>query len=477
MPEHLKKTKSKHAPLRNSVIEPPVWFGWLAVAALFLLPFPTLSSRLGGDWLATNLSPGEWLLLPLGVLSLTLGLLTLSRLPERTVLPLWLAAIFPGVLWIFAELLAMFKNGMGVSGGDLLIAWTVRLIFPTLVFLPLLTLTVWRDRLYWALTAGIMVNVAMILVSVYSGGAPRFSAFDFTQAGFLENQHDYGLYIALGLPLLAGWRGGDNHKNPALVMLFCMFLLPALALGSLFSGGLMLAAALGLVTTWAVWRGHAWILGIFLCLLVLGYGSSARSVRDRNQRVLLAATLSPINPSGGLSLRLASFDAALAAFIDRPFLGSGPDAFFTKRGNAPRQAAGDLDAPPWYASILGASGLFGLLTWFMLLAELFSRAVGRKGKSCMNAGGIAGAAISLAAAGIWTNVLAPGAGALVGLLLAVSMLDEPEDKTSGAKHRRRLASDSIVMRRTRIMERVNGKSKDSERTTVNDELAKEEKQP
>lgn len=445
--------KRKRQSVTTRMTSLPEWYGWLATAAMFLLPFPALSGRFGGEWLASQLSPGEWLLLPLGVLSLTLGILTLNRIPERTILPLWIAALAPGAFWVAAEALAMYKNGIGQTGGDLLIAWTVRLVFPALAFLPLLADDVWRDRLYWGLTGGLFVNLAYVIGNMLR--AP--GAASYFQSGFLYNAHDYGLFLVLALPLLAGWRGGGVKKNQALIMTSCMFLLPAIALSTMFSGGMMLAVAAGLAIVWSVWRGHAWVLGIFLCLLVIGYGAQAKQQRDRSQRVAIAASMSPINDEGGLSNRLAAFDYALSTFVERPFLGLGTDAFFDPAGRVGgRQGTSDLDAPPWYATVLGASGLTGLLMWFALVAELIGRAVGRKGRSCANAGGIAGAAIGLAVAGIWTNVLAPGAGALVGFMLAVSILDEPDPEAS-SRPRRRLASDSIVMRRTRIMERVGGK--------------------
>ncbi len=452
--------KKRLAVVTDSVAEPPAWFAWLAVAAMFLLPFPALSRMLGGEWLASHLSPGEWLLLPLGVLSITMGLLTLSKLPERTLLPLWIAAFLPGALWLIGICLAMVKNGIGATGGDLLLAWLVRLVFPALAFLPLLPIGKWRDRLFWALAAGVVVNVIAIFLQLSQSEEGRFGAFDFAQAGFFDSQHDYGLYLALALPLIAGWRGGGVRKQRALAMTFCMFLLPALALGVLVSGGLLLAAAAGLTAAWAVWRSHAWILGIFLCLILMGYGSDANKTRDRNQRVLLTATLSPVNTEGGLSLRLASFDAALAVFVDRPFLGIGPDTFFTAFGRDPKQTGTDFDAPPWYAQVLGSAGLIGLCLWFVLIAELIGRAVGRRGKPCMETAGIIGGVVGLIAAGIWTNVLASGGGALVGFMLALSILESGgTEDTVQEGPRRRLASDSIMMRRTRIMERVSGKNK------------------
>lgn len=446
-----RKKKRQTAAVPLSTV--PDWYGWLAVAAMFLLPFPALSALLGGDWLAGHLSPGEWLILPLGVLSLTLGLLTLGRIPERTILPLWMAAAAPGVLWLAAEALAMIKNGMGRSGGDLMIAWIARLVFPALAFLPLLAETLWRDRLYWALAGGLFVNLAVVVSRMLS--APDVVAY--VQPGLLYNHHDYGLFLVMALPLLAGWRGGGTRKNQALILVSCMFLLPAIAMTTLFSGGLLLALAAGLAVTWAAWRGHGWLLGVFLCLLVIGYGAEGKRERDRTQRVVIAGSMSPVSPEGGLSLRLAAFDAALATFVERPFLGIGPDVFFSGADGAYGKNADDgLDAPPWYATLLGSSGLAGLLMWIVLLAELLGRAVGRKGKSCANAGGVAGAAVGLAAAGIWTNVLTPGAGALIGFILAVSILDESEIDAP-PRQRKRLASDSIVMRRTRIMERVGGK--------------------
>jgi Lipid A core - O-antigen ligase and related enzymes len=465
--------KKRLAIAADSVPEPPAWFAWLAVAAMFLLPFPALSGMLGGEWLASHLSPGEWLLLPLGVLSITMGILTLSKIPERTLLPLWIAAFLPGALWLLGICLSIVKNGIGATGGDLLLAWLVRLVFPTLAFLPLLSIGKWRDRLFWALAAGVVVNVAAIFVQLSQSPGGRFDAYDFAQAGFFESQHDYGLYLALALPLIAGWRGGGIRKGRALAMTFCMFLLPALALSVLVSGGLLLAALAGLTAAWAVWRGHAWILGIFLCLVIMGYGSDDNKSRDRNQRLLLAATLSPVNTEGGLSLRLASFDAALAVFVDRPFLGIGPDTFFTAFGKDPKRTGADFDAPPWYAQVLGSAGMIGLGLWFVLVAELFGRAAGRRGKPCIETAGVIGGAVGLIAAGIWTNVLASGPGALVGFMLALSILESGAGEPVQESPRRRLASDSIMMRRTKIMERVSGKNKKAEDAKIEDAAEKQ----
>lgn len=179
MPENVKK-KKRHALGQTSASALPAWYAWAAVAAMFLIAFPVFSRALGGDWLASHLSLGEWLLLPLGVLSLTLGLVTLSRVPERTLLPMWLAAMAPGVLWLLAECLSMFKNGMGRNGGDLLLAWTVRLLFPAIAFLPLLVQETWRDRLFWALCAGMAANVAAIIIQLASGESGRIGALEFT---------------------------------------------------------------------------------------------------------------------------------------------------------------------------------------------------------------------------------------------------------------------------------------------------------
>ncbi|MDR1745575.1 MAG: hypothetical protein LBS30_07475 [Planctomycetota bacterium] len=394
---------------------PPDWFGWLAVAALFLLPAARLWSGAGVSRDIPLLSLGEWLLLPLGVASLAMGLLPPGR---------WVAAVAPAVLWLAAACVSMIHNGIGTQGGDILLSWAVRLIFPAPVFLPLLNMPVWRDRLMRALAGGVAVNaVAVFWQARVSGAVPPDTAM-LRSGGFLASQHEYGLMLALALPLIVAWRGGERSSgaapNKALATLFCTFLLPVLALSACFGWAGLAASAIGLLAAWAAWREYAWILGIFVCLLLFGYGSEAREGRYRPQRRLLAESAM----MGGDSYR-----RAFEVFQTSPFLGAGPESFAAGAGDEHADAVDGARPAPWYASLLGGTGLFGLGMWLALLGELTARATGRRGGRCLWQGGILGGAFALAVAGLWTDALPEGAGALVGVLLAASMLAEQEPET------------------------------------------------
>ena len=411
--------KDKHVPGRSQRLtlakfNPPDWYGWAGVLAMFLIVAVRIE---GGDgaWFFPLLSLGEWLLLPLGVLSLTMGFLSLSRIREKTVLPIWLSAILPALLWLAAVGLSMLSNRVGPAGMDLILSWAVHLIFPSLAFLPLLTIRPWRDRLMWALAAGVIINVVAVF---FQGRAqnlalpdPRFMGL----GGFLANQHDFGVLLAVSLPLLAAWRGGDGEgPNKSLAVLFTTFLLPALALSACFTLPILLAATIGLLVAWAAWRSQAWILGVFLALLVVGYGAESRLERDGNQRRLLAESAMMCGDN---------YRKALNTFQVRPFLGSGPEAFI--RGDG-RQPVDGIECSPWYATLLGGTGLLGLGMWFVLLAELAARTMGRFGRRCLWHGGVLGGVAAMGALGLWTDCLAEGSGAMAGLLIALSILEEPE---------------------------------------------------
>lgn len=393
----------------------PDWYGWLAVVAMALLSLTRIDT--GGDVFELPLlSLGEWLLLPLGLASLTMGLLAMPRLRERTLLPLWLAAIVPGVLWLLAQGLAVAKHGASSETGDLILTWVVRLLFPALTFMPLLADRVWRDRLMWALVGGLFLNVIAVIVQ---SAVLRLDPGDAAQlgvGGLLANQHDYGLLTAMGLPLAAAWRGGEIQNRKSLAMVACMFLLPSLALATCSSWVGVFASLAGLVVSWVAWRSQAWILGVFLILLVFGYGAAGREERDFEHRRVLVQSVQ----TAGRQNR-----AALRAFINRPFLGYGPDSTRLESRNMEERQV-PARPWPWYAMMLGGSGLVGLGMWLVLLGEIAARALGRDGRrSQLRGGGVLGAVVGLAVAGVWTDALPAGAGALVGFLLALSMVEDP----------------------------------------------------
>lgn len=400
--------------------EPPDWYGWLGLAAMFLLGVARVT-RDGGMWELPLLSLGEWLMLPLGAASLTMGLLSLGRIREKTLLPLWMAAVLPGVLWLAAAGLSMLRNGAGPDGGDLFLSWAVRLIFPGMAFLPLLASAKWRDRVMWALAAGLVLNVAVILAQFFSAGHAAADSENLAMGGLLADQGDWGMMLAVSLPLLAAWRGGNSGMNRATALLICMFLLPALTLSSCWSWAGLAGAGAGLVVCWVSWRSHAWIMGVFLCLLLFGYGSGERLARERDRRQLLAFSAS----EGG-----ACNDVALKAFVNRPYTGLGPDAFQAKCSEVPEKGG----RASWYAALLGGTGLIGLCLWLVMLAELAARALGRDGRrTLLRSGGVLGGTVGLAVASAWTGALSPGAGAMAGFLLAVSLLEEPEVAAAGRR--------------------------------------------
>ncbi|MCL2001661.1 MAG: hypothetical protein FWG74_09515, partial [Planctomycetes bacterium] len=288
---------------------PQDWYGCLGTTAMFLLPMARVGTT-GGSWDFPLLSFGEWLLLPLGVLSLTMGLLSHGKLQRKTALPLWIAAAMPAFFWLAAAGLTMFSRGVAPNDGDLFLSWIVRLIFPVMTFLPLLVVPVWRDRLMWALAAGLTINTVSIFWQSRTAGLapPDMGLLDI--GGMLSNQHDYALLLGIAIPLLAAWRGGGIRKNRALAMLFCTFLLPALVLAACYSGVGITALAVGLAVSLAAWRGPAWILGVFLCLLTFGYGSEVRMESETKQRRLITASFQP----GG-----DNYQKALTAFEEKPF--------------------------------------------------------------------------------------------------------------------------------------------------------------
>ncbi len=417
--------KARSQRLAVAKLAPGAWFGWLGVGAMFLLAAVRVRAG-GGVWYFPLLSLGEWLLLPLGVASLTMGYLSLSRVREKTLLPLWIAAIVPAALWLIGAAGSMAYNGAGAGGGDMFLAWAVHLIFPTLTFLPLLTMRVWRDRLMWALAAGVAVNaVAVFWQARFSGISPPDAGM-LRFGGFLANQHDYGLMLGMALPLITAWHGGERAANKALANLLCTFLLPVLALSACFGWVGLAASAVGLIAAWTVWRSYAWVLGVFVCLLVFGYGAEGREASDQARRRLFADSAM----MGGSAYR-----RAFNTFQVRPYLGSGPESFAS---SAPAGAAADSAEPrPWYAALLGGTGVVGLGMWLALLGELLARAAGRYGRRCLWYGGVMGGVLALTAAGVWTDALPEGAGALVGLLLAVSILEEPEAAPEAGRRRRR----------------------------------------
>ncbi len=403
---------------------PPDWFGWLGVAAMLLLPLARVGTANGG-WSFPLLSLGEWLLLPLGAASLTMGLLSRGGLQGKKTLPLWMVAVIPAVLWLAAGGLAMLAGNVTPAGGDLFLSWVVHLVFPVMAFLPLLVQPEWRDRLMWALAAGLAVNAILIFWQARTAGIapPDIGMLRF--GGMLPNQYDYALMLGIAIPLLSAWHGGNIQRNRALAILFCTFLLPALALASCFSWAGIAALAVGLAVSWAAWRGPAWIMGVFLCFLAFGYGSSARTEQETNQRRLLAASFHE---------SADNYRRALDTFEKRPLLGSGPESYLCEpaKGGEPM---------PWYAALLGGTGLLGLGLWLALLAELAARALGREGRRCLYFGGVLGGTAGLAVAGLWAEALPEGAGALVGLLLAFSILEEPE-RQPGRRQARTRAGDS-----------------------------------
>ncbi|MCD8349210.1 MAG: hypothetical protein LUC93_01180 [Planctomycetaceae bacterium] len=409
-----KRVPGRSQRLTLAKLTPPDWFGWIGVSAMFLLMAVRLETPTG-VWFFPLLSLGEWLLLPLGVASLTMGFLSLSRIKEKTLLPLWIAAIVPAVLWLAAIGLAILNSGVSPASGDMFLSWLVHLIFPAMAFLPLLTMRVWRDRLMWALAAGLAVNAVAIFIMGRLSGLGQADTGLLRIGGFLANQHDFGLMAALVLPLIAAWRGGDHlGKNRAFVIMLTTFLLPALVLSACYTWMGLVAASAGLLVAWAAWRSHAWILGIFLGLLIFGYNGENRAAQDADKRSLITASASMGGPA---------YTRALNTFGVRPFFGSGPETFCIGDGHSPTDT---YLCSPWYAALLGGSGLVGLGMWMVLLAELAARSMGRFGRRCLWHGGVLGSVAALALAGFWTDGLPEGAGAVVGILLALSILEEPE---------------------------------------------------
>ncbi|MCL2000803.1 MAG: hypothetical protein FWG74_05155 [Planctomycetes bacterium] len=108
---------------------------------------------------------------------------------------------------------------------------------------------------------------------------------------------------------------------------------------------------------------------------------------------------------------------------EKPCFGAGP-AFFLRE---PARAK-TVNTLPWYALLLGGMGLAGVGTGLAFLAELAARALGREGRRCLLSGGVLGGTAGLAAACLWSGALPKGGGAMVGLLLAFSALEEPEGR-------------------------------------------------
>lgn len=433
MAEKRKPAVSRSQRLSAHRIELPNWFGWLAVAAMFLLPVTRVD--FAETWRVPLLSLGEWLLLPLGVASLSTGLLDLPKIRERTLLPLWLSAMTPAALWLGAVGLAILGSTFSQTSGDLLLAWVSRLLFPVMAFLPLLVRPIWRDRLFQALGAGVFIMVLVVMWQLRSAGLAASDPERLNFGGFLANQYDYGVYMAVALPLLAGWMGGGMARHRLLVMLVTMFLLPGLALAASQTWAGIFAGLIGLAVCWTAWRKHAWILGVFVCLLVFGQGTESGRERERLHREQLVATL---------DLGTDHLKSASQAFVARPFLGYGPESFLTPAETPPAVA----EPRAWYASLLGGSGLVGLGMWLALLAELAARALGRDNRRALFRGGVLGGAAGLAAAGWWCDVLPAGAGALVGFLLALSVVEDPEAAAESGRRSGRHRDGEAVSKRT-----------------------------
>ncbi|MCD7897586.1 MAG: hypothetical protein LUG50_13080 [Planctomycetaceae bacterium] len=94
MAERYKTIPARSQWLTLAKLTPPDWYGWACVLAMFLL----LAVRMplaNGVWFFPLLSLGEWLLLPLGVLSLSMGFLSLSRIREKPSCPCGFPPSFP----------------------------------------------------------------------------------------------------------------------------------------------------------------------------------------------------------------------------------------------------------------------------------------------------------------------------------------------------------------------------------------------
>lgn len=420
-----KRVSARSQRLTLAKLTPPDWFGWSGVVAMLLLPTVRINLA-DGPWFFPLLSLGEWLLMPLGVCSIVMGFLSLTRIREKTLLPLWISAIVPAALWLAAMGLTIANSGFSSVSGDLMVSWSVHLIFPTMVFLPLFPIRIWRNRLMWALAIGLVLNAVMIFWQGRAAGVAPPNNAVLGLGGFFANQHDYGLMLGIALPLLAAWRGGSEKKN-AFVIMVCTFLLPVLTLTACFTASGYIGAIIGLIIAWAAWRSHAWLLGFFLCLAVFGYGSGAREEQDRNQRRVMV---------NSVSLAQQTYRRALNVFQVRPFMGSGADSFIAGTGHEP---TGSITPTPWYATLLGGSGLLGLGMWLVLLGELAARTMGRFGRRCLWHGGVLGGTVAAGVAGLWTDAMPEGAGAMVGILIALSILEEPEPapppKRAGRKNK------------------------------------------
>ncbi|MDR3211357.1 MAG: hypothetical protein LBU79_05515 [Planctomycetota bacterium] len=367
----------------------PVWYGWGSLGVFFLLFQPDPLEYFS---LSFPLSFASGLLCILALLSLLPFILPghflLSRLEKGLVATLPVLILLAVIL-----LVSLAKGGDGLGFPPV---WLVNILLPSLVLIPILYNTYWRRRLYYTLAATAGLD---LLLAVFASIYPAVGA------GFTSGRP--GIAVVLLLPLLAGWHGrGDN-----LLKLATLFLLPCLAFASLAAGPLAIVLALGLAVAWLSWRREAWLLGVFICLVVFGRGTEPTPERAGEERVVLASNLDPMEGDATPGPTLASYRLALDVLASHPLLGERQDS-----------ASVATLTPPWYAWLALKGGLPALLMWLVVLAELLARAGLRRGERLGNPGGLAGSLLALALLGLCYPLTPAGGGLLLGLLLPFSLV-------------------------------------------------------
>jgi len=420
--------------------------GWLITAAVASLPLVDF----GGAMPVIALSPKRAINLSIFdflVWLAALWLLAWRWRNRRTAAPAnelwlrsWLAAVWPGIMLLAVGALSVAQINPWEGNALLLAAknawqWAEYLIISPLLAMPLLAAPIWRQRLCRALLFGTALSVLtafidfVALVRTGSNGIPHLVG------GCLGNRYAYTMFVSLALCML--W---DEISLPAWriwrwPLAFVAFY-PALAAGPLLAGlaGLTLASMARQARTVAA----ILILGLLAALAFLP-PAEARSLRG----IYLTRSVQVYVPfrhpgTGNIesvhTMRYYRWAAEINLIAARP-LGVG----WGKYQRAVNDQMGDIPAPKvqssdaaaydvlahepmsfsWFLQSGVEMGLPGLAAVLVFILEILSRAGGWRGRGS-GSPAIAGAAVALLLAGLWTSPMVRGVGPLLGLLLALS---------------------------------------------------------
>ncbi|MCX7933899.1 MAG: hypothetical protein N3A66_01410 [Planctomycetota bacterium] len=350
----------------------------------------------------------------------------------------WLVAVWPAWMLLAAGAISMCQIDR-LSRPDLILAaknacqWLEYLAIFPLLALALLETPVWRPRLYHGLFLGTAIAVGaahsdfVALLRAGEAGVPPLVG------GYLGSRYPYTLFVALAVCVL--W---EKVSLPAWriwrwFFAFAAFY-PALAAGPLVGG----LAGLAFASLAQKPRSVLAFLALAAALAFLP-PAEARSQRGRCLARSLQVYVPFRNPESGHiesthTMRYYRWAAEINALAARPW-GAG----WGKYQSAINERLGDLPVPKiqsreasaydvlahepmsfsWFLQAGVELGLPGLIAVLLFILEILARSGGWR-KAAAISPGVAGAALALFFASIWTSPLVRGVGPLLGLLLALS---------------------------------------------------------